>query len=169
MSTEETKVTVHRILEEVWNEGRLDAVDRYLATDVTGGQASTEREYSPEAIKEFVAAFRSAFPDVHVTIEDVVAEGDKVAFRATWRGTYQGGLRNISNISHTGESIVITGIGILRLADGKIAESSINTSVDQDRVPEMVQRPPQIAGDSGPIEVRPQSSWRGLRWPPRWK
>jgi steroid delta-isomerase-like uncharacterized protein len=151
MSTEETKATVRRLLEEVWNEGILDAVDRYLATEVAEQRASTGRGYSPETIKEGVAAFRSAFPDIRVTIDDVIAEGDKVAYRATWRGTHQGEFRDSSP---TGESIVITGIGILHLADGQIVESWGNVNSDQESLPEVVQR--LTSGDSDQA--------RGLRW-----
>jgi len=158
MPTEGTKATVRRILEEVWNEGNLDAVDKYLATEyVAEQQATTGQGDSPEAIKEYVATFRSAFPDIHVTIEDMIAEEDKIAYYATWRGTQQGEFRGISP---SGASIVIRGIGILRLADGKIVESSINTSFDQDQ---------------GPDAEAPLTSltriedfgFQSIRWPPR--
>ena len=158
MSTEENKDKVRSLLEEVWNEGDLDAVDEYLATEVAEQRAPTGRGYSPEAIEEDVAAFRSAFPDIRVTIDDVIAEGDKVAYRATWRGTHQGEFRDISP---TSESIVITGIGILPLADGKIVESWINTSFDQDQIPDMVRLSDQSPEGQSLEDLR-------AFWPPRW-
>jgi predicted ester cyclase len=151
MSTEERKDTVRRLLEEVWNEGDLDAVDKYLATDAAEQRAPTGREYSPEAIKEDVAAFRSAFPDIRVTIDDVIAEGDKVAYRATWRGTHQGEVRGISP---TSEPIAISMTGIVRLAGGKIVENWGNVNSDQESLPEVVQL--LTSGDSDQA--------RGLRW-----
>jgi steroid delta-isomerase-like uncharacterized protein len=157
MSTEETKATVRRIIEEVWNEGDLDAVDRYLAMDVVEQLAPTGQRISPEAIKEDVAAVRSAIPDIHVTIEDVITEGDKVAFLATWRGTHQGEFRGTSP---TGESIVVTGIGILRLADDKIVGSSMNTRFDLAQMPDAksLRTSPRPKGDDP----------KDIKWPPRW-
>jgi predicted ester cyclase len=144
MSAREIEATVRRIVEEVWNEGNLNAIDKYLpwdsvneylARDLAEQQASTGQGVSPEAIeehvaaiKERVAAFRRAFPDIHVTIDDVITEGDRAAFRATWRGTHQG---EFMKISPTGVSITITGIGFLRLADSRIVDSSMNISVEQ--------------------------------------
>ena len=64
--------------------------------------------------------FRSAFPDFHVTIEDQIAEGDRVATRWTMRGTHEGEFRGISP---TGKQITVTGIGIFRFSDGKVVES----------------------------------------------
>ncbi len=158
MSTEETKATVRRIIEEVWNEGDLDAVDKYLATDAVEQQAPTEQEISPEAIKEDVAAVRSAFPDIHVTIDDVITEGDKAAFLATWRGTHQGEFRGISP---TGESIVVTGIGILRLADDKLVESSMNIGFDLAQMPDAESLRTSL--------IREDFGFQAMRWPPKWK
>jgi steroid delta-isomerase-like uncharacterized protein len=157
MSTEETKATVRRITEEVWNEGDLDAVDKYLATDVVDQQAPMGQEISPEAIKENVAAVRSAFPDIQVTIDDVITEDDKVAFLATWRGTHQGEFRGISP---TGESIVVTGIGILRLADDKLVESSINIRFDLAQMPDAESLRTSL--------IREDFGFQAMRWPPRW-
>jgi steroid delta-isomerase-like uncharacterized protein len=155
MSTRVTKADIHRILEEIWNKGNLDEIDEYLATDLVEQRAPSAQEISSEAIKKDVAAFRSAFPDIHVAIEDVITEGDQAAFLATWRGTHQGEFRGISP---TGESIVITGIGILRLADGKIVESSMKASFDQDQMP-----------DAETLLTLDDLCTECIRWPPKKK
>jgi predicted ester cyclase len=167
MSAREIKATVRRIVEEVWNEGNLSAIDKYLPRDsvdvylgdLAEQQASTRQGVSPEAIeehvaaiKERVAAFRSAFPDIQVTIEtdDVITEGDKAAFRATWSGTHQG---EFMNISPTGGSIAITGIGFLRLDDSRIVDSSMNISLEQ--------------GEANFLDLGLDLFL--LAWPPRWR
>jgi hypothetical protein len=69
--------------------------------------------------KQLLLAFRAAFPDQHVSIDDLVAEGDKVVNRATYTGTHRG---EFQGISPTGKRFTISGINISRIADGKIAE-----------------------------------------------
>jgi steroid delta-isomerase-like uncharacterized protein len=73
-----------------------------------------------EEAKQFIAMFKSAFPDMHATVEDVVAEGDKVVTRVTLRGTHQGEVEEFG--PPTGRQVEIEGITIHRIEDGKIAE-----------------------------------------------
>ena len=87
MSTEENKVLLRRLFEEVWNQGNLAAVDELLAADyVLHDPAMLIR--GPEGFKAYVSAFRAAFPDIHATIEDQIAEEDKVAMRAHFEAAY---------------------------------------------------------------------------------
>src|ERR671913_570584 len=109
MSTEENKAVVRREQEELWNHtGDLDAAEELFAA----GRA--------EAAKEGAADFRQGFPDVVSTIEDLIAEGDKVVARwrsrATHRGDYMG-------IAPTGNRVEFTGISFYRIEGGKIAQS----------------------------------------------
>jgi predicted ester cyclase len=109
MSAEENKAVVRREQEELWNHtGDLDAAEELYAT----GQA--------EAAKQVAARFRQGFPDVISTIEDLIAEGDKVVARwrsrATHRGEYMG-------IAPTGNEVEFTGISFYRIEGGKIAQS----------------------------------------------
>ena len=90
--------------------------DRYLAHQPDGSVL----ERGPEDVKRFVGEFRSAFPDFHTTIEDQIAEDDKVATRWTMRGTHEGEFRGIAP---TGRQISVTGIGIFRFSEGKVVES----------------------------------------------
>jgi steroid delta-isomerase-like uncharacterized protein len=121
MSTEQNKATFQRYVEEVGNEGNLELADeifdRYLAHQSDGSVL----ERGPEDVKRFMGEFRQAFPDFHSTIEDQIAEGDKVVTRWTMRGTHQGEFRDIAP---TGKQITVTGIGIFRFSDeGKVIES----------------------------------------------
>jgi steroid delta-isomerase-like uncharacterized protein len=121
VSTEENKTTFRRYVEEVSNDGNLDVADeifdRYLAHQSDGSVL----ERGPEDVKRFTGEFRGAFPDFHTTIEDMVAEGDKVVTRWRAGGTHRGEFRGIAP---TGEEIEITGIGIFRFSEeGKVVES----------------------------------------------
>jgi steroid delta-isomerase-like uncharacterized protein len=121
VSTEENKATFRRYVEEVGNEGNLDLADdvfdRYLAHQPDGSVL----ERGPEDVKRFMGEFRSAFPDFHSTIEDQIAEGDKVVTRWRMRGTHRGQFRGIAP---TDSQIDVTGIGIFRFSEeGKVVES----------------------------------------------
>ena len=121
MSKEQNKATFRRYVEEAGNEGNLELADeifdRYLAHQSDGSVL----ERGPEDVKRFMGEFRQAFPDFHSTIEDQIAEGDKVVTRWTMRGTHQGEFRGIAP---TGKQITVTGIGIFRFSDeGKVIES----------------------------------------------
>ena len=109
MSAEENKALVRREQEELWNHtGDLEAAEELFA----GGQA--------DAAKQEAADFRRGFPDVISTVEDLIAEGDKVVARwrsrATHRGDYMG-------IPASGKEVEFTGISIYRIEGNKIAES----------------------------------------------
>ena len=71
------------------NEGRLDVIDEIRAPDYVG-VGPYGNELGPESVKRGVTSRRDAFPDIHVTIEDVITEGDKVVARLTFRGTHKG-------------------------------------------------------------------------------
>ena len=77
----------------------------------------------PEGVKQWVTAVRSAFPDVHFSIEDLFAAADKVTLRWTVRGTYQG---EFLGVAPTGRQITNGGNNILRIADGRIQEEWVN-------------------------------------------
>jgi steroid delta-isomerase-like uncharacterized protein len=121
MSEEENKAIFRRYVEEVGNEGNLDLADeifgRYLAHQSDGSVL----ERGPEDVKRFMGEFREGFPDFHSTIEDMVAEGDKVATRWRMRGTHRGEFRGTAP---TNKEVEVTGIGIFRFSpEGKVVES----------------------------------------------
>ena len=120
MSIEENKTITNAFVEEVWNKKNISAVDEFFAPDyVEHNLADPDETGDRESTKQVITSFISAFPDCHVTYDDVFAEGDKVAIRLTCRGTHKG---EFMNIAPTGKEINIMGIGIHRFAEGKIAE-----------------------------------------------
>lgn len=120
LSPEENKVKVRRFIEEVVNKGNLTTVDELFHSEyVLHIQSSAEPIRGAEPVKRTSAMFRSAFPDWHDTIEDVIASGDRVVTRWTESGTHKG---EFQGIAPTGRQVRLTGIDIFRLKDGKIVE-----------------------------------------------
>src|SRR5215208_6194442 len=109
MSAQENKDLVRREQQELWNyTGDLDAVEELFAAD------------QAEAAKQEAADFRQGFPDVVSTIEDIIAEGDKVVARWRSRATHQG---NYMGLAPRGKEVQFMGISVYRIEEGKIAES----------------------------------------------
>lgn len=119
MSTRENKALVRRYAEEVWNKGNLDVLDEYVASDYVLLGNGHDPIRGPEGLKKCVAMIRTAFPDHLLTIEEMIAEADKVVWRWTMRGTHLG---STMGVSPTGNSVTTTGIAIYRLQDAKIVE-----------------------------------------------
>jgi predicted ester cyclase len=113
MTVEANKAVVRRFLAVVWNAGNLSVADELVHPDyeILGVGRG------PEAVKHNVRAFRTAFPDLVGTIDDMVAEDDRVAARLTLRGTHLGPFREIGP---TGKSIVMEEMAFWRLVDGKL-------------------------------------------------
>jgi predicted ester cyclase len=109
MSAEENKTVVRREQEELWNHtGDLDAAEELFAAGAA------------EAAKQEAADFRRGFPDVISTIEDLIAEGDKVVARWRSRATHQG---DYMGIAPSGKEVEFTGISFYRIEGGKIVQS----------------------------------------------
>jgi steroid delta-isomerase-like uncharacterized protein len=129
--SEKNKAIARRLVDEVWNKGNLMIADEILAFDLRDWDAARlsydasdpEAGQGLEGFKQLVKMFRNAFPDVYLTIDDMIAEGDRVVIRWTARGTHKGDLKGIAP---TGRPIVVTGIDIHRIADGKILETGGN-------------------------------------------
>jgi steroid delta-isomerase-like uncharacterized protein len=125
-SLEENKATYRRYIQEIFNEGRLDQLGELLTPDYAYRDAPPGTPPGLEAIRQVVTMFRAAFPDLEITIEDQIAEGDKVCSRAVTRGTHRGA---IFGIPPTGRSIAMRGMTIVRLVHGRIAESWVSNDV----------------------------------------
>ncbi len=122
--SEENKAIVRRQEEELFTQGNLDAADEIYAPNYVGHDPSNPEDIRGlEAAKQAAADYRKAFPDVQVTIEELIAEGDKVAARVRFRGTHQG---ELEVIAPTGRQVESTGIIISRIEGGKIAEDWAN-------------------------------------------
>ena len=120
MSTEENKALARRVLEEMFNKGNLDVADDLLAPDyVDHDPAMPEDIHGPEGFKQYVGAYRSAFPDLHLEIEEQIAEGDLVATRWTGTGTDDG---ELAGIPPTGKRVTLPGMEIVRISGGKLVE-----------------------------------------------
>jgi steroid delta-isomerase-like uncharacterized protein len=124
--SEENKMIARRFREEIWNPGNLAIADEICAGDFVWRNLdplTPDFGPGPAALKQVVTMYRTAFPDVRCTIEDLVAEGDQVVIRWTGRGTNDG---NLGNIAPTGKAVTVTGIDILRITGGEIQECWTN-------------------------------------------
>jgi steroid delta-isomerase-like uncharacterized protein len=123
--SEENRALVRRYFEEIWDKGNLDAIDELFTTNfVRHGPTGTEGEVRGlEGFKGLVSMYRSAFPDLRVPIEDLIAEGDRVVTRWRAHGTHQGEL--LGN-APTGNQVSVTGMLIDRISGGKIEEEWVD-------------------------------------------
>jgi steroid delta-isomerase-like uncharacterized protein len=113
---------VRRFYQEVINRGNIAAVQELVAEhflEHTPAALPGQPRKGPEAIIWFVPRVRLAFPDLHARIDDVLVDGDKVAARVTWTGTHTG---EFLGTTPTGKGIRVTGLDVVRVADGKLVE-----------------------------------------------
>jgi len=120
MSAEENKMVVRRFFEEAWNQGNLALVDQLVASNSLNHDPANPGFDGAEGMKQLISTYRAAFPDIHFTIEALIAEGDQVVARWIGTGTHNG---TLMGMSATGKRANVTGITINRLAGGKIEES----------------------------------------------
>src|SRR5438105_3694464 len=107
-------------MEEVWGQGKLDVLDQLIGPEyVLHGAADPNLPRGPAGAKQLTAAFRAPFPDLRATIEDLIAEGDKVVCRWTAQATHEG---EFAGVPATHKPVTFSGIEIVRIADGRIAE-----------------------------------------------
>jgi steroid delta-isomerase-like uncharacterized protein len=121
MSTEENKALERRLIEAV-NQGQeaaMAAMEELFAPDYVYHGPGVFGDMDLAALKEMTPAFYAAFPDQHLAVEDLIAEGDKVVGRYTFRGTHQG---EFMGVPATGKVVTWTGIYISRIAGGKFVE-----------------------------------------------
>jgi predicted ester cyclase len=117
MSTKENKAIVRRAFEELWNQRKLEVIDELWAEAfINPGSKKVRDKWKEENV---VPVFANAPPDLHITIEDQIAEGDKVVTRWTWSFTHT---VKFFGTDPTGKYISWTGISITRLGNGKILE-----------------------------------------------
>jgi steroid delta-isomerase-like uncharacterized protein len=120
----DNKKIIRRSFEELFTQGQLDVADEVFATSYVGHDPTLPRDlHGPEEFKQFVRTYRAAFPDLVLTVEDQIAEGDRVVTRFTARGTHRG---DLMGIPPTGKKVTVTGISIDRVANGKSVESWTN-------------------------------------------
>jgi predicted ester cyclase len=124
MSTETNKALMRRAIEEVYNQGKVALIDELGTPNYVHHMPPFPDFGSLEDYKRFFIAIRSAFPDLHITIEDLIAEGELVVLRYTWRGTNTGDfVLPTMRIPATGKQVTMMGITITRYAGGKAVEA----------------------------------------------
>lgn len=118
--SEANKAIARREIEELFHKGKFDVAKELIGPDYVGHDAALpEPTRGPEGVKQAVTGYRNAFPDLKVTIEDQIAEGDRVVTRWSARGTHEG---DLWGIAPTGKQATVTGISIERIVGGKIVE-----------------------------------------------
>jgi steroid delta-isomerase-like uncharacterized protein len=120
--SEQNKTLARRWFEDLFSRGNLDAAKEILNADFVD-HLPREEERGLEELKQYVIWYRAAFPDIRDTVEELVAEGDKVVVRWMSRGIHQGEFRGVAP---TGRHVTFTGMRLFRIAEGKIAESWVN-------------------------------------------
>jgi steroid delta-isomerase-like uncharacterized protein len=124
MTTETNKTLVRRWIEEGWNAHNTALIDTlYVPNVIQHDPSSPVPVTSSEALKQYVGGFLTAFPDMHFTIDDLLAEGDKVLWRFTSQATQTGPLMGIPP---SGKHSTTTGMVLFRIADDRIAEVWVN-------------------------------------------
>jgi steroid delta-isomerase-like uncharacterized protein len=126
VSTEENKTIYRRFIEEAFNKANFAVLDEVLAADYVIRDTAPGSPSGADGVVQVVSMFRNAFPDMKITIEDLVAEGDKVTARSVLRGTHQGAL---FGIAPTGKQVAMASLTMVTVRDGKIVESWVRSDV----------------------------------------
>ena len=122
--SEQNKTAVRRLFDELWNKGNLQVADELIASTYTHHDASTpDVGRGPESEKNRVKLYRTAFPDLRLTVEDMIADGETVVARWSCRGAHRG---DLNGIAPTGKQFLISGVSIVRFTGGKMVEGWIN-------------------------------------------
>ena len=118
MSIEENKAQFRRVFDMI-NTGKLDNAGELIATDYVYHSPGSPDMRGPEGFKQLISMYRAAFPDLLMVIDDMLAEGDRVAVRWTATGTHRG---ELMGIPPTGKRVTTSGLIISRFAGGKVVE-----------------------------------------------
>ena len=127
MSIEENKTLVRRFLDEVYNKGNLAVADELVALGYISHNELNVEVLGPEGIKKAANMQRSAFPDLVTTIDDLIAEDDKVVVRGHDQGTHQA---EFMGFPPTGKQFTITWIDIFRVEQGKLVEAWLEINIE---------------------------------------
>ena len=119
MSTEANKTTARRLVDDLFNNKNYDVIDELFAPDFVEHEEIPGIDLGRDGVRQATQMFHAAFPDLHVVIQDVLADGDKVVMREQWTGTHQG---DFIGLPATGKQVDFSVIDIVRLAEGKLVE-----------------------------------------------
>jgi len=123
MSIEDNKALHRRFFEELFNQGNLENAYEIVTADYYNHNPSPGETPGAEGLKQFITTLRIAFPDIHFSVDDQIAEGDKVLSRWTATGTHQA---EFAGIPATNRPIRVTALNIHRVVEGKIHEGWLN-------------------------------------------
>ena len=113
------KSLILRYLEEVWQKSSIAAVDEFLSPNYKRYLSPVSEPLNLYGQKQRLAGFRAAFPDVQITVDDIFAEGNRVVFRSTMRGTHRG---TFQGLRPTGQGVIVTLLDVIRIENGKFIE-----------------------------------------------
>lgn len=119
MSADNNKTLVRRYIQKVWGENDATALDEFLAANYHRHISPNAPPLDREGQKQRLAGIRTAFPDIVLTLEEIIAEGDRVVFRSTIRGTHQ---KIFQGIAPTGRPVIVALLDMVRVQDNKIVE-----------------------------------------------
>lgn len=119
MLADDNVALLRRYVKEVWDKESPDAVDVFLAQNYRRHQSPTTEPLTREGQKALLSKFRSAFPDIQLILEEIIAEGDSLAFRSTIRATHKG---EFMGIPPTGKQIEISLVDLVHVESGKFVE-----------------------------------------------
>jgi steroid delta-isomerase-like uncharacterized protein len=120
MSIAHNKNVTHRVVDELINEGRMGVADELLSPDYILYFPGEPEPIARAQLGDFLRKLRTAFPDLWIHMEDMVADEDKVAILVTWSGTHRGPFQGFEA---TGRSMKVKGQLFYRLKDGKVVEA----------------------------------------------
>lgn len=119
MSSPDYEFLVHRYVEEVLNGGKFEVLDDLVSPHYKRYLSPTAAPLTPEAQKQRLAGLHAAFPDIHLTVEDLIVQGDKVAVRMTLRGTHRG---IFQGIAPTGKQVTVSAFDIIHFENERLNE-----------------------------------------------
>ena len=122
-SLEQNKALMRNYIEEAWNKGNLDFVDKNFSSDFVGHGTFHGQPTNRDGVKSVISTIRNAIPDLNITIEDMLAEGTKVASRWVTKGTHKG---DLMSAKPTGNKISVSETAVFRVKDGKVVEAWAN-------------------------------------------
>ena len=122
MSETQNVAVVQRFIEEVINQGRLEAADELVLEDFIELDPLPGQEQGRQGLKDVIGMLRTAFPDIRWVIEETIASGEKVVTRFKWSGTHRG---DFLGVPATGRKVAVPGVVIDRLSGGRMADSRI--------------------------------------------
>ena len=119
MSAEENKALLRRYIEEVWDRQNPAAVDEFLAPNYKRHRSPTTKPLTRDGQRELLTKFRAAFPGIQLIVEEIIAEGNRIAFRSTMRATHQG---ELFGIAPTGKQITVGLVDVIHIENGKFVK-----------------------------------------------